>query len=435
MEELKKLKKQVQGKKTTLTKSYNYFCAIDNPSNDKIIMEMEKICSLKKDIVILFAEEVQIMYQHELNSATTVQDDVDKCVDVQTVYISEVEDRIIELKSRLEKLPNTDETRVVSARNRAPYEFQLPKINIKKFADNEDDPCKYLHFKNIISNALSSIPNIDNKQKFIYLKTVLEGRAFSLADSLHLTDSSYEDAIKLLDNEFLHEKKIINIIFDSIAEYPVTTDLKSANKFISHLRSKVEELKKFGLDATDGESLANQYMSRTYRLILPQFYVTELVRRSCPFPLYDDIMKHSADLELFFSRQPTQNKNPRQEATKTNKYPQTNTNESYQIRNSKQNYPNNSSSQGNVFTKMCKFCQAITHSSIACKKYPNYEDRIKRTTTLNLCVRCLSSQHAESGCPGKFGKISFPCFTCQLSTHVSPMCPKYSGIDKSKTSL
>ena len=71
----------------------------------------------------------------------------------------------------------------------------------------------------------------------------------------------------------------------------------------------------------------------------------------------------------------------------------------------------------------CKFCGMSNHSSVHCKRFGNYPDRLARVKELNRCSLCLSTKHEEASCLGKTNKLPYKCHSCGQLSHVTPMCP------------
>ena len=143
--------------------------------------------------------------------------------------------------------------------------LKLPELKLTSFSDNSSDPFAFDSFRTSFINVMSSFSDISNIEKMIYLKSALKGRALVLIENIPIKESSFDDAWKLLEEEFFDRDFLVNSVISKILDYENCNDLNACVEFSSYLKSKLLNLKKmnydFREDASAGNSLAKPYCS------------------------------------------------------------------------------------------------------------------------------------------------------------------------------
>ena len=85
----------------------------------------------------------------------------------------------------------------------------------------------------------------------------------------------------------------------------------------------------------------------------------------------------------------------------------------------------NTSQTGHQQEYSCRLCGAQGHSAFGCSRYNTHKIRLDRCEAAGLCTLCTSSKHNPSKCPGKDGKMKYPCRICKGRSHIGAMCPKF----------
>ena len=84
---------------------------------------------------------------------------------------------------------------------------RLPKLTLPTFMGN---PLKWQTFWDTYKTAIHDNVSLSDVQKFTYLKAQLSGEAANSIEGLPLTESNYEQSIKILEDRFGQPHKIIN---------------------------------------------------------------------------------------------------------------------------------------------------------------------------------------------------------------------------------
>lgn len=102
----------------------------------------------------------------------------------------------------------------------------LPKITIPNFHGNEVD---YYPFINLFRSIIHLDKKLSACEKLYYLRSLLLGEALDIIKNLPLTDVSYDEALKLLENRYANVSKIVNFHISNILDLPAFTKCTAKN--------------------------------------------------------------------------------------------------------------------------------------------------------------------------------------------------------------
>ena len=406
------LKKTLKVKKILFTKTINKIIADEHLSSSDLEDHLVSFAETRKIVSSIFDDMLMLSLGGETPNESLFEKLSTESVD----YLAEFDSRIKPIKVRLAEIKL--ERSVEPSSSKSSNNFKLPKIVIPTFSDTDDDPCRFFHFKSAFNNALDAVGDMSPSQKYMYLKSTLRGKAFSLIDSLPADESAFEDAMNLLDKEFLDKDLIVNQIIEKIQLYPPINNLDETIQFITFLRFRLVDLEKFGV--VFGDSGGEAYISCDVRRKLPRFFLSELSRYiKNPYPKVKDILNHSSDIFKLFTNKNSENKKSTYERKSKAISEPSGSGTAKVIVPSHHGKPLSTSTG----SKLCKFCKQESHVSTVCSKYSSNSERINRAKELLLCVRCLSASHSEAQCPGKASKLPYKCNSCRTTAHTTPMCP------------
>lgn len=123
----------------------------------------------------------------------------------------------------------------------------LPPIQIQTFENNFENPFSYYTFKKSFKNAIAGMPNLTDAQKLIYLKRYLTGEALNLVENIPVEDDNFDQAIKILDFNFLDKEMIVDKTLNSILSAPDVDQMKEVEPFIRQILNNVHDLKGVGV--------------------------------------------------------------------------------------------------------------------------------------------------------------------------------------------
>ena len=123
---------------------------------------------------------------------------------------------------------------------------KLPKLTLPKFAG---DPTKWTTFWDSFNSGIHSNEELNEVDKFQYLKSLLEGCAAETISGLPLTSSNYKHAVDLLRKRFGSKQIIISKHIEMLMQLPKITDssdLKQLRQLLDKTESAVRSLQ--GID-------------------------------------------------------------------------------------------------------------------------------------------------------------------------------------------
>ena len=117
---------------------------------------------------------------------------------------------------------------------------RLPKLSLPVFAGN---PLQWQSFWDSFDAAVHNNPSLNGIQRFNYLKAQLVGEAQQTIAGFPLTNSNYDQAIKLLKDRFGQPHKIVNAHMQALLEIPPPSEhLDSFRSFYDILETHIRGL-------------------------------------------------------------------------------------------------------------------------------------------------------------------------------------------------
>lgn len=136
----------------------------------------------------------------------------------------------------------------------SPFNLKLPELKISTFTDNSRDPFEFFRFISTFNNSLNSVAGVTKSVKLVYLKSYCRGRALALIENFPIEDDSFDPAMALLEAEFLDKDLLINKTLSDIVNFKPCSCLDSSMEMLTFLKSKIAELRRFGIRFSPGTS-------------------------------------------------------------------------------------------------------------------------------------------------------------------------------------
>ena len=143
----------------------------------------------------------------------------------------------------------------MTSKSGRPGNARLPKLVIKKFGI---EACNRIEFWDTFVSAVHNNEDLSDIERFSYLRTLLEGPAYSMVAGLALTSANYEKAVDLLKQCFRQKQVIINSHMDHLLNLtPITDsrDLWKLQKLYDTIEQDVRGLESLGVPVTSYGSL------------------------------------------------------------------------------------------------------------------------------------------------------------------------------------
>lgn len=206
MEPILKRKKIIKGKLTRLITQVN---SLQGQASNSI------------SAIEVYETDVNSLYS-EINNLNT--DILSTCSDAEyDKYENEMHDLFakldvlkITLKDELKKISKNDIPSKINSENKV-NNVKLPRIELPIFTSNYMD---WISFRDLFLASVGNNDSLSGSQKLQYLKLSVKGEAFTLLQSIQLSDDNYEIAWKILSERFQNETEIVNAALNKLMSQP-----------------------------------------------------------------------------------------------------------------------------------------------------------------------------------------------------------------------
>ncbi|KAL0831492.1 hypothetical protein ABMA28_002289 [Loxostege sticticalis] len=298
---------------------------------------------------------------------------------------------------------------------------KLPTIQLPKFSGSYDN---WLEFHDTFTSLIHSNDEIDDINKFHYLRASLEGSAAVVIHSIAFSASNFAVAWKLLCERYDNKRLLIQNHVSALFHLDAITKESSAvlKRFIDQINKNLRALESLGEPVKQWDTLLIHIVTqkldhKTYRE-WEEFKCNLDLDSSITFEKCIQFLRNRADLveTLELSRSGSSN----QSSLHNKSNPKL---KSMVIQNS-----NNSSS--NYASKLCRKCQG-DHTLDNCPQFRalSPEARFKELPAFKVCFNCFRTGHFANTCkrPG--------CKVCKRRhntlVHVAEFKPTTSKHDES----
>jgi hypothetical protein len=205
-----RLKKQRGAIKAKFTRLDNFFTAHPDPEHlDKSTLQvrMELLETARRE--------------YEENHRDIIDAVNDAGIDAEEKEMEDVELRYITLKSHIQSIVDKDDDEQASNGSAVtgPHRNQqniakvkLPQLDLPKFSG---DVLMWTSFRDLFTSMVHN-QAISDSQKLQYLKTSLTGEAAALIQSIDVTDANYQEAWRILGDQYQNERYLIHSHLQSL---------------------------------------------------------------------------------------------------------------------------------------------------------------------------------------------------------------------------
>ncbi|XP_049871362.1 uncharacterized protein LOC126370525 isoform X2 [Pectinophora gossypiella] len=213
----------------------------------RLANEIETLTAETATAVIVQVKEERLRahftkYEECLLQIISVDPSFDMDVTVEQKYMNSLV-KIKQLLSNREL--SKDEKPVSDPISRLPV--NLPPINIPTFTGKYTE---YKTFIGIFNAVVHKDKRLEKIQKFYYFQMFLQGEPYNLIKNLPMLESSYDEALKIIDERYNNEFKIkmehLNLLLDI---QPLTkTNAPILRQFVSTIKQQKAALKNLNID-------------------------------------------------------------------------------------------------------------------------------------------------------------------------------------------
>lgn len=280
--------------------------------------------------------------------------------------------------------------------------IKLPTIQIPTYDGSYE---KWLEYHDIFDSLIHKNADINDMEKFHYLKASLSGDAAKVISSLELSATNYSIAWQLICERYSNKKLLIHNHIRAI--FCVQSVTRESSKQIRHLidtvNSHIRALKAL-------EQPTEQWDAILIYLICTKLDITtarkwESKKGKDEMPRFDELLEFLKErADLFEKIEVNEIKNPKQQNAKDVRSP------------FKQNSNNNATRIHKTLVasskSVCIWCKGA-HRIYYCQDFQKMpvKSRIEQVHKLQLCINCLNVGHHVETC--RFG----PCKNCNIKHH------------------
>ena len=414
MAEIAKLKKQKNAYKLHLTVSIN-----------KLTSELNKE-EKDRNVELLQQYIQQVEFKHEKweKAMMEIQDQDENCdIDESMEKIDSTLDEVISLKVRtkecieskvkVEKVDNHDRGTPEQPR-KLQDKVHLPKLELKKF-NGINIECFQEWYQIFIATIGKS--NLDDVEKFVYLKGAVEEDAEKVIEGYPLTRENYELALGDLYDTYGDKEVVINHHVSKLLSLPNQADTSLRElytKIVSHVRS----LEALGITAQSYSvflvPIVKSKLNEDLRKELTKNKIKDI--KALLLQLKEEVATEASSAQVKLAFEPDVPATLQKPQSKVNK-------PNYNWANNQQSYqPVYSSAQAlqataNTRAKYCIFCPGMqSHWVEDCKRLatlpPNQVKDIAMNS--NACLGCFKKGHYFRECRAR---ERLKCEKCQSPGH------------------
>lgn len=384
MAETKKLIKQRTSIKSQLTR-FKRFLETYNNEKSQLLIRMKSCENLFESFNAI---------QLDIETITDCEEQIEERAAFEEMYF--------ELLSKAQELLSEDST--VNNENQNSNNasvlnnIKLPTIELPSFSGAYD---QWLQFYDTFNSLIHNNTNLNDIQKFHYLKSAIKGEAASVIHSIEVSADNYATAWTLLKDRFENKKLIIFNHVKAIFDLPNITKESHASlrTFLDSITKNLRALETLEQPVDKWDTILLYLFSIKLDVTSKREWEKSII--SCTSPSMKDFKKFITErcqlLETI-----NNSKVPNNTYTHANK----STNHIKRVPISS-TYITSNNIQENFKNISCTFCKQA-HAIFYCNKFLSLPvpARITEIKKLKLCLNCLRSNHTVPNC------ISSGCRRC-----------------------
>jgi len=389
--------------RSSVTRSINKLteeCNLEHPRKENVQKYMGELISNRDRLLVCHKEkETELEKMLEENPEDQgVMENAEREIEKMEKYLSEIDCVLAEGKVNIERVESTTEVEK--------NHIRLPKISLPTFGGNI---LEWIEFKECFDAAINET-NLNDVEKFAYLKGQLSGGALSTISGLSLTSKNYAVAFDLLSEKYGDKGILIRAHIRELLALESVSNTNSVNfqNFVDKILIQTRSLQSLGVSKDNFD-----------------IFLSEIVLCRIPYNLKLAYLKfESSNQTLENLLHLLQKELKCIEAAKTAQNEKDPCNQNFKrlqnfskkpIETKSLNRNQTSLSFSSVSKTMtCLICKNNSHKTRECRlmlDLDNVDDRIELIKKHRICFNCLGP-HFSNNCTSK-GK----CSHCGKSHH------------------
>ena len=279
--------------------------------------------------------------------------------------------------------------------------IKLPKLNLRRF---NGDPRNWFPFWDSFEGAIHKRQDLTERDKFDYLKGLLDGEAHDSIANYKMDAKNYRAALRLLAERYGDTERISRIHYDALMNLqPVFSDNDVARlrKFYNELETNHRALLSLGKKQ---EMYSDILVPQIENKLLQHLRITILQKRKRDNWSMDQLLNVLEDEIHIREGRPLSEKPSRNDFKEDRKKRPPST--ANALVGSQMRTPAK-------LDKRCPYCLG-SHAAKSCEKVTSTDDRRKILRKYMRCFSCLNKGHKAKDCRAKR-----PCTKCQGEHHQS----------------
>ena len=329
----------------------------------------------------------------------------------------------------------------------------IQKLKMTVFSGSQDDVMSFNDFFHMFNDLIGNNSTYSDSAKLMYLKSYLRGSALDTIKHLSNDKKNYEFAKKFLTDEYLDTDVIVDEHIKKLHDLtpPPAKDFPALRTFFNTARASVYELKAFGYDGLQDDTLGSKIVSFMICEKLPSNFKSKLSAiLQTDFPstkqllenyntVIKSLMKTSAPAKQQETKQVRVNLGTTPKPTKT-RYargeepedltspPVKSTLQRFQTGTESIKKPSDSTpSKPDSKFRARKLCEGA-HSMLKCTVFTTPQSRVQRLKDFDLCTRCSGAHKVRlDECKSQASGLTYPCTICSSKQHISAVCVVKTG--------
>lgn len=371
-----------------IEKGLSLLKSCEEDDRDKILADLvgskTVLLEMKKDLVTLEDDYLLLVSDDDLGGLSREA----------AQLLSRIQRSVAEVDIVSSGLLQKDST---SSKKAQPLAVELPKLQIRKFGGN---PSHWRGFWDSFQASVGKNEGIEDVQKFIYLKGLLEGKAATAISGLELSNENYGEAVALLSDRFGSKQVVITHHMDSLLQLvPVKTgtEVRQLRAVYDKIEVNVRGLQSLGIKSDQyGCLLVPVIMSKVpddIRLIILRQFSSE----NWTFEVLLKCFKQELEAreQCLAVSKSSSTKRERRDVVSTENH-------------SSRVLMRTGRKEGSG----CLYCEG-DHALEKCEKL-DVEKRWDKVKKLHLCFICLKAGHGSKDCRSRSS-----CKVCDRNHHVS----------------
>ena len=327
----------------------------------------------------------------------------------------------------------------------------IQKLRMPLFSGSQDDVMSFNDFLHMFDDLIGNNSAYTDSAKLMYLKSYLRGNPLDTIKHLSNEEKNYVLARKFLKEQYLDTDLIVEEHIRKLHDLspPAARDFQALRAFFNTARTSVYELRAFGYDALEDNTLGSKIVSFMLNEKLPMNFKSKLSTiLQTDFPSTKQLMENYNMVIKSLMKTSTpakqESKQVRQHPGAKPKFSQARNNHGQEkagepttssakstlqrfqtgTEDLKKNTSSVSSKQDSKF-RACKLCDGA-HSMLKCTVYTTPQSRVRRLKDIGLCTRC-SGSHKVAECKSQTSGLTYPCTICISKQHISAVCAVKTG--------